>query len=47
MDRHSYLNGTMTEDDYFDDLAETEGADTQRLRLGWKKMNKLFHPDKW
>ena len=31
---HSFLNSSKSFRDYFDDLAETESADTERLQKG-------------
>ena len=42
---HSFLNTSGSFVDYFDDLGETESADTPRLRRAKGKMAKLYHPD--
>ena len=42
---HSFLNNSRSFIDYFDDLGETEGADTPRLNKGFTQMIKLYKAD--
>ena len=42
---HSFLNSSRSFVDYFEDLAETGSADTNRLEKGKRTMMKIYHPD--
>ena len=46
--QRSYLESLSQRsfDDKFDDLGETESADSDRLRKGQRQMVLLYHPDK-
>lgn len=42
----SFLTSNRSFIDYFDDLGETESANSERLRKGKASVTKLYHPDK-
>ena len=43
---HSLLTSNRSFTDYFDDLGETESADSERLFKAKNAITKLYHPDK-
>ena len=43
---HSFLVSERSFIDYFDDLGETESADSARLKKGKAMMARIYHPDR-